>query len=118
MRVAQVLIIQCIWISKNFAQDTIFQDSYYSFQTIGTDEFPPELESAGKFPSTIFPARLTRQNNDFGGAPESAQNSIFQTTEVQSNDFRNPSEVAQTSIFNNALAPGTVSIPLPNPTTN
>ena len=91
-RVVQVLTIQLLWISRNFAQNTIFQvpvSSYYTFQTIGSDKFPPELESAGKFPSTIFPARLPRQN-DFESAPESAQNSIFTNTVVQSNEFRDP----------------------------
>ena len=37
------------------------QPNYYSFQTIGTNEFPPELELAGNFPSTALPARLVQQ---------------------------------------------------------
>ena len=50
-----------------------FQPNSYSFQTIGTNVFPPELASANKFPefpSSVFPSKLVVQSNDFRKPPE------------------------------------------------
>ena len=50
-----------------------FQPNSYSFQTIGTNVFPPELASANKFPefpSSVFPPKLVVQSNDFRKPPE------------------------------------------------
>ena len=58
-RVLRIWLLQQLWISNYFAQETMqtfdFQPNSYSFQTIGTNVFPPELASANKFPE--FPSR-------------------------------------------------------------
>ena len=76
-RVLRIWLLQQLWISNYFAQETMqtfdFQPNSYSFQTIGTNVFPPELASANKFPefpSSVFPAKLVVQSNDFRKPPE------------------------------------------------
>ena len=66
-----------------------FQPNHYSFQTIGTNVFPPELASANNFPSSVFPSKLVVQSDDFRKPPE-VNNNDYSDYEYEEYEYDGP----------------------------